>query len=102
MTSQFDLTVHHIKEHKDRYVLVDVREPYELKGPEGCIDHAILATLGPELSHFLKSADPHAEYVFICRSGARSGKACELARLCGLTAYNMAGGMLAWQKVTTD
>ncbi len=102
MATLFDLTVHDVKKNKDVYTLVDVREAYELRGPEGCIEDAILATLGPALSHFLQEANPHAEYVFICRSGQRSGQACELARAWGLTAYNMAGGMIAWQEMEGD
>ena len=42
-----------VYEHKDRFVLVDVREPDELTGPEGKIEGAILATLGHELIAFL-------------------------------------------------
>lgn len=99
MFESFDLTVHDVKKNKDKYVLVDVREAYELRGPEGSIEGVILATLGPALSHFLQEADPQVEYVFICRSGGRSGKACELARTWGLTSYNMVGGMIAWQEM---
>jgi rhodanese-related sulfurtransferase len=98
MLTLFDISVEDLKKNKNSYVLVDVREPYELTGPEGHIEGAILATLGPALSHFLTTADPGAAYIFICRSGMRSGQACELARAYGLTAYNMAGGMLAWNE----
>ncbi len=99
MFESFYLTVHDVKKNKDRYILVDVREPDELKGPEGYIEEAILATLGAALSQFLQGADSKAQYVFICRSGKRSGQACEIARLLGLKAYNMTGGMLAWQEM---
>lgn len=102
MFESFALTVHEIKKNKSQYVLVDVREPDELKGPEGYIEEAILATLGPALSHFLQEADPQAEYVLICRSGKRSARACEVAHLLGLKAYNMAGGMIAWQEMEGD
>jgi len=99
MTVHFDLIVHDVKKNKDSYVLVDVREPDELKGPEGYIEGAILATLGSALSRFLQEADPQADYVFICRSGKRSAQACEIARLLGFRAYNMEGGMIAWQEM---
>jgi rhodanese-related sulfurtransferase len=33
-----------------------------------------------------------------CRSGARSGKACELLNEIGIdNAFNLTGGMLAWE-----
>lgn len=99
MASLFDLSVHNIHQNLHKYVLVDVREPDELKGPEGFIEGSILATLGTALSHFLQEADRDLEYVFICRSGKRSAQTCELASLMGLKAYNMAGGMLAWKEM---
>jgi rhodanese-related sulfurtransferase len=94
-------TPQEIYEYKDRFVFVDVREPYELTGPEGEIEGALLATLGPELISFLETADPLKEYVFICRSGHRSAQACDLA----FTAYgyekifNLQGGMRAWNEM---
>lgn len=94
-----EITVEEVKVRKNQYVLVDVRESHELTGPEGQIEGIILATLGPTFEQFLTSADKAQEYVFICRSGMRSGKACEIALNQGfLRAYNMKGGMLAWQE----
>ncbi|MDZ4323150.1 MAG: rhodanese-like domain-containing protein [Alphaproteobacteria bacterium] len=94
-------TPQEIYEYKDRFVFVDVREPYELTGPEGKIEGALLATLGRELIAFLETADPSKEYVFICRRGHRSAQACDLA----LSTYNfekiynMQGGMMAWNEM---
>ncbi|MBI2707992.1 MAG: rhodanese-like domain-containing protein [Proteobacteria bacterium] len=99
MSTPFDLTVYEVKKNQNRYTLVDVREAYELRGPEGHIEDTTLATLGSDLTRFLQEADPQTEYVFICLSGGRSGKACLLARAYGLTAYNMAGGMKAWKEM---
>ena len=94
-----DITIEDVQLHREKYILVDVREPQELIGPEGHIEGAILATLGLALTHFLEFASPDKEYVFICRSGVRSGKACELAYGHGFTkSYNMKGGMLAWNE----
>lgn len=96
-----EITPQEIYEHKDKFVLVDVREPYELIGPEGKIEGAILATLGHELIAFLETADPSKGYVFICRSGYRSAQACDLA----LTFYgyekifNLQGGIKAWNEM---
>ena len=95
-----EITPQEIYKHKDRFVFVDVREPYEFTGPEGKIEGALLATLGPELIAFLETADPSKEYVFICRSGHRSAQACDLA----FTTYgyekifNLQGGIRAWNE----
>jgi rhodanese-related sulfurtransferase len=102
MTTSFNLTVHDVKKNKSQYVLVDVREAHELKGAFGPIKGSILATLGPALSQFLQTADPQKKYIFICQGGYRSAKACHLARTYGLTAYNMEGGMRAWQEMEVD
>src|SRR3546814_724066 len=102
MNEILEITVEDLQFQKDKYILVDVREPHELTGPEGQIEDGILATLGPDLVRFLETADPSKEYVFICRSGHRSGKACEMAYACGLSkAYNLEGGMQAWNKKVT-
>ncbi|OJW49153.1 MAG: hypothetical protein BGO67_11380 [Alphaproteobacteria bacterium 41-28] len=94
-----EITVEDANAHKDKYILVDVRESHELTGPEGHIKGSTLATLGLDLIHFLEAADPQKEYIFICRSGYRSSKACEMAYACGVSkAYNLKGGMLAWNE----
>ena len=98
MNKVLEISIEEVKAHQDKYILVDVREPHELLGPEGHIEEAILAPLGPLLINFLESADPSKKYVFICRSGYRSLKTCELASTYGLQGYNMMGGMLAWNE----
>lgn len=94
-----EIEVVDLQKHKDDYILVDVREPHELSGPEGHIDGAILAPLGSQLAHFLATSDPCQSYVFICRSGYRSAQACAIAHTYGFhKIYNMKGGMLAWKE----
>ena len=94
-----DISVEDVQACQDKYILVDVREPHELLGSEGFIEEAILFSLGPILLQFLDSADPSKAYVFICRSGCRSGKACEMATAYGFrNVYNLKGGMLAWNE----
>jgi rhodanese-related sulfurtransferase len=101
MFQPLEITVDELKNSRDKYILIDVREPDELKGPEGQIEGVILATLGASLTHFLDSTDPTEEYIFICRSGVRSASACEIAHSYGfLKAYNLKGGMLAWNERT--
>ncbi|RNB85785.1 rhodanese-like domain-containing protein [Brevibacillus nitrificans] len=74
--------------------LIDVRNPDEYE--DGHIPGAKLIPL-PELPARTNEIDHNREVIFICRSGNRSGKACEyLAQLGYSQMYNMVGGMLAW------
>jgi rhodanese-related sulfurtransferase len=82
---------------QQRATLVDVRMPEEYVGELGHIAGATLKTLGPELDEFLGSVDKNKTLIFICRSGARSGRATGQAMSLGFKKiYNMEGGMLAW------
>ena len=40
--------------------------------------------------------DKDKEYIFICRSSARSGNVCYYLQEQGYKVRNMVGGMLAW------
>jgi rhodanese-related sulfurtransferase len=94
-----EIDVADLQPHKDKYILVDVREPHELVGPEGQIEGVILAPMGRNLAHFLTTADPDQPCVFICRSGVRSAQACAIAKTYALhKVYNLKGGMVAWNK----
>ena len=78
----------------DRFVLIDVREPHEYQICN--IPGARLIPLGevPRRVHELDSAD---EIVVHCKSGVRSGKACDFLRQAGFRKVkNMKGGILAW------
>ncbi|MFN7932569.1 MAG: molybdopterin-synthase adenylyltransferase MoeB [Bryobacteraceae bacterium] len=78
---------------KHNFVFIDVREPHEY---QICNVGAKLIPLGT-LPQRLKELDPKAEYVMHCKSGMRSGKACDLLRQNGFTnVRNMKGGILAW------
>jgi len=78
---------------KHSFILIDVREPHEY---QICNIGAKLIPLG-ELPKRLNELDPQAEYVMHCKSGMRSGKACDLMRQNGFTnVRNMKGGILAW------
>lgn len=76
-------------------VLVDVREPDEFKGELGHLKGARLvplATVGEAAAAWSKSD----EYLMICRSGNRSGKAAALLAQMGFKkVINLAGGMNA-------
>lgn len=83
--------------HKNAFIL-DVRQPDEYKG--GHIINAQLIPLGSlqaRIGELVKYKDKPV--VVVCRSGNRSGSACALLAKQGFTeAYNLAGGMMAWQK----
>lgn len=83
--------------HKEACVL-DVREPDEFKS--GHVLNAKLIPLGKlrdrvgELERFRDKP-----IVVVCRSGNRSATACALLGKEGFgQVYNLAGGMMAWQK----
>ncbi len=72
---------------------IDVREIDEWD-----LGHFEMFTLNP-LSTFDGDVLPiDKPIIFICRSGKRSGKACNDVEPRGLKVMNMEGGMLAWQE----
>jgi rhodanese-related sulfurtransferase len=75
--------------------LVDVREPYEWEaGHIASSRHVPL----PELAEFAQTLDPARPVVFVCRVGGRSAMATDAFRRAGFQAYNLAGGVLAWER----
>jgi len=44
--------------------------------------------------------DKTIEYIMVCRSGARSGRATQFLKEYGFNVMNMTGGMLAWEGET--
>jgi len=73
--------------------LVDVREPDEFAEVRAAAARLVpLGSVGERVDEF-----PRGETVYlICRSGARSMRACEALRSVGIDAVNVAGGTLAW------
>lgn len=76
--------------------ILDVREPAEWEA--GHIEGAISLPLG-ELSRRHSELDAGRATLVVCRSGNRSGLACELLESLGYDVINMTGGLLAWQGV---
>ncbi|GGD24714.1 rhodanese-like domain-containing protein [Pontibacillus salipaludis] len=74
--------------------IVDVREPEEVE--EGKIPGAKHIPLG-SLDERKDELDKDTEYVMVCRSGGRSGKATAFLEENGYNVINMDGGMLAWE-----
>ncbi|MET0786619.1 MAG: rhodanese-like domain-containing protein [Paenisporosarcina sp.] len=74
--------------------LIDVRESEEVAaGKIPGAEHIPLGLL--ESKH--KDLDKSKEYIMICRSGNRSGQACQFLEDQGYNVTNMSGGMLEWQ-----
>lgn len=73
--------------------LIDVREPDEYAS--GHAPGAVLVPLGSVLAGEASVTAPGPVYM-ICRSGARSMRACETLASQGVTCINVAGGTMAW------
>lgn len=83
--------------HKNAFVL-DVREPAEFAN-----GHLLNAALVPltQLKSRIGELEKYKDQpmVVVCRSGNRSATACAILSNRGFNqAYNLTGGMMAWQK----
>lgn len=77
---------------------IDVRGAHEFAGPLGRIPGARLIPL-PSLAQRASEIPKGRPLLLICRSGARSSKACaQLAELGLGPAINLTGGMIAWNR----
>lgn len=74
--------------------IIDVRETDEVA--DGKIPGAVNIPLGLVESR-IHELDQSKEYVMVCRSGGRSGRACQTLESHGYKVINMAGGMLSWE-----
>ena len=94
-----EITVAELKkkiDHKEKFTLIDVREPSEFKINQ--IPGAKLIPLGnvPERVHELDSAD---EIIVHCHFGGRSAKAVDFLQKMGFKKVkNLAGGIDAWSQ----
>ena len=77
--------------------LIDVREVDEVK--EGKIPGVINIPLGL-LEARMHELDKSKEYIMVCRSGGRSGRATQFLESWGYQVINMSGGMLEWDGET--
>ena len=83
-------------------VILDVRTEDEVG--EGYIPNAINIDIhkGQGFLDEIEALDKSKTYFVYCRSGARSGQACSLMNQLGFEkAYNLSGGIMAWQGETT-
>ncbi|MEL3972267.1 rhodanese-like domain-containing protein [Rossellomorea oryzaecorticis] len=74
--------------------IIDVREDDEVAA--GKIPTAKHIPLG-SIESRMKELDKSKEYIMVCRSGGRSGRAVQLLESQGFNVINMSGGMLAWE-----
>ncbi|MFD0958161.1 rhodanese-like domain-containing protein [Paenibacillus chungangensis] len=80
-------------EQGEQLYMLDVREDEEWQS--GHIAGANHIPLG-QLSQRMAELDAGRELIVICRSGNRSGLACELLEASGYNVVNMTGGMMEW------
>ncbi|HEY7334312.1 MAG TPA: molybdopterin-synthase adenylyltransferase MoeB [Bryobacteraceae bacterium] len=86
--------VHAKMERGENFVLLDVREPHEYLICN--IPFAKLIPLG-DLPKRVNELDTATEIVAHCKTGVRSGKACDFLRQAGFRKVkNMKGGITAW------
>jgi rhodanese-related sulfurtransferase len=93
-----EISVHDLAALGDSARIVDVREPNEWEA--GHIGHARLVPLA-SVPDRVGEFDGDPTYV-VCRSGGRSGRACEYLGAEGRNVVNVAGGMLAWADAGFD
>jgi len=94
--------VDQIKDSKDT-VILDVRTPEEWNG--GIIKDAQLIDLR-DIERFIEEVDKmdtNKSYFIYCRSGNRSGQACQYMDSKGFTkTFNLLGGILEWEGELND
>lgn len=77
----------------EKLELVDVREDHEVQfGMIPGAKHIRMGDIPNHLDYFNKDK----EYIFICRSGARSENVCYFLQDQGYKVRNMVGGMMDW------
>ena len=93
-----------VHDHLDEIQLVDCREPYEWVA--GKVDGAVHIPLNAIMAGAGSDLDKARPVAVICRSGNRSELATMMLQARGYEAYNVEGGMEAWEAagfdITTD
>jgi len=74
--------------------IIDVREVDEVA--TGKIPGAVNIPLGT-IESYMNELNKTTEYIMVCRSGGRSGRATLFLESEGYNVINMSGGMLAWE-----
>ncbi|UKM64664.1 rhodanese-like domain-containing protein [Flavobacteriaceae bacterium GSB9] len=87
----------------DNAVILDVRTDEEVA--DGIIPKAIHIDIykGQGFIDEIEDLDKSKNYYVYCRSGNRSGKACQIMEQLGFeNAYNLEGGMMEWTGDVVD
>ncbi|MGE0929430.1 rhodanese-like domain-containing protein [Cytophagales bacterium EPR-FJ-38] len=83
------------EKEKSNAVLLDVRTKAEFQG--GTIKGAKnIDLMSPTFSEQVDKLDKNKIYLLFCRSGNRSGQACNIMAGKGYKVYNLSGGVGAW------
>ncbi len=93
-----DISVQDLKaklDRKEKFVLLDVREPHEYEIAK--IPGSTLIPLG-QLPERFGELDKNAPLIVHCKMGGRSAKAVQFLREKGFDAVNVAGGINAWSE----
>ena len=78
------------------FEFIDVRTPMEYNA--GHVDGSRLMPLD-EIDQWADSLDENKTYLIMCRSGGRSGMACQFLAQKGVSkTINMMGGILDWEE----
>ena len=85
-------------EHESNAVILDVRTPKEVA--KGVIPGAkVINFFDSNFNEQINKLDKTKTYFVYCRSGGRSGKACNALQDAGFPkTYNLKGGITAWKK----
>lgn len=84
-------------EADDKALMLDVRSEDECD--QGIIEGSINIDFhkGQEFIDAVAALDKNKNYYIYCRSGARSGKTCEIMNELGFeNVYNLVGGIIEW------
>jgi rhodanese-related sulfurtransferase len=96
-----NLNVHSFKEgfeNDENSIIIDVRTPEE--EAEGMIPNSInMNIMEQNFPAKVMDLDKSKSYYVYCRSGARSASACQFMEKQGLTAFNLEGGINAWNSI---
>ncbi len=93
-----EITASAASERLAEYDIIDVRSEEEFDGDLGHVEGSRLIPL-PELVERTHELDARSRLLLVCRSGNRSGQACDqLAKLGFADVTNLVGGMLAWNE----
>lgn len=80
------------------FCAIDVRAEHEFRGPLGRVRGSRLLPL-PDLEARADELPKERPLLLVCRSGNRSGKACEKLTELGIgPVVNLAGGMIEWNR----